>query len=290
MEEFVVKLRTVVPVLTAGVERESEMARESGIVGSLRWWYEALVRGLGGFACDPTSDDRCQLDEVAYQSDGLRAGLQDVCPACRLFGCGGWASKFHLLLTDARGKPSFSLNDKNIPFRILFMNRTSWENEERWLMSRVFALIDRYGSIGGKTTLKPPSQPDYGQVAVEKNVPAPDLDGSQIRAWLQAILQVSPNMQHRLATQPVEIPRLDLFFFNTSVWLDRRQMNELVHIDRSGFMAGERGVSKKVFSFQTTHRFWGYTIDQKMLDNVLDALNRMGIRGTQTGKEVLNVL
>ncbi len=290
MEEFVVELRTSTPVWTAGVERESEVARESGIAGSLRWWYEVLVRGLGGFACDPTSDDRCQLDEAAYQSDGLRAGLRDVCPACRLFGCGGWASKFHLLLTDERGKPSPSLNDKNVPFRVLFLNRTSWEDGERWLMNRVFTLIDRYGSIGGKTTLKPPSQPDYGQVTAEKNVPAPELTAAQIKQWLQTMLQASFNMQHRLADQSVEIPQLDLFFFNTSSWLDGRQMNELVRIDRSGFLAGERGISKKVFSFQVTHRFWGYTTDQTMLNNVLDALNRMGIRGTQTGKEVLNVL
>jgi CRISPR-associated protein Cmr1 len=290
VEELVVELRTITPVWTAGVERESDVARESGIAGSLRWWYEVLGRGLGGFACDPTSDDRCQLDEVAYQSDGLEAGLRDVCPACRLFGCGGWASKFHLLLTDARGKPAPSLNDKNVPCRILFLNRTFWEEEERWLLNRVFALIDRYGSIGGKTTLKPPSQPDYGQVAVEKNVPAPDLTTAQIKTWLQTMLQASSDMQRRLAAQSVEIPRLDLFFFNTGVWLDTRQMNDLVRIDRSGFLAGERGVSKKVFSFQTTHRFWGYTAGQTMLDGVLEALNRMGIRGTQTGKEVLNVL
>ncbi len=290
MEEFVVRLRTLTPVWTGGVDRDNEVAREHGIVGSLRWWYEALVRGLGGFACDPTSADRCMLDEEAYRSEGLEAGLRHVCPACRLFGCGGWASKFHLLLTDAEGNPSLSLNDRDIAFQIHFLNRFPWEDEERWLMNRVFTLIDRYGAIGGRTTLKPPVRPDYGQVRVEENLPAPDLTVAQVRHWLQGMLQASPDMQRRRAAQSPEIPRLDLFFFKTGAWLDIGQMNELVRVDRSGFLAGRRGVSKKVFSFQTTKRFWGYAADEGMLNRVLEALARMGFREIKTGKEVLNAL
>ncbi len=67
-------------------------------------------------------------------------------------------------------------------------------------------------------------------------------------------------------------------------------MNELVRVDRSGFLAGRRGVSKKVFSFQTTKRFWGYAADEGMLNRVLEALARMGFREIKTGKEVLNAL
>ncbi|WP_394296503.1 hypothetical protein [Methanobacterium formicicum] len=25
-------------------------------MGSLRWWYESIVRGLSGYACDPASN------------------------------------------------------------------------------------------------------------------------------------------------------------------------------------------------------------------------------------------
>jgi len=46
------------------------------------------VRGLGGHACDPTSEERCP------DKDGRR------CAACELFGCTGWARKFRLKVSD----------------------------------------------------------------------------------------------------------------------------------------------------------------------------------------------
>lgn len=82
MKEFKVTFKTLTPIWTGNAERESTQLRETGIIGSLRWWYESLVRGLGGYACDPTSDNRCP------DKDG------NHCDACELFGCTGWARKF----------------------------------------------------------------------------------------------------------------------------------------------------------------------------------------------------
>lgn len=84
MEEFTVKIKPLTPIWTGNENRKCETLRETGIIGSLRWWYEALVRGLGGSACDPTSDNRCP------DKDGNR------CNVCELFGCTGWARKFRL--------------------------------------------------------------------------------------------------------------------------------------------------------------------------------------------------
>lgn len=79
-----IKLRTLTPLWTGGIDQTSDRLHETGLLGSLRWWYEALVRGLGGYACDPTGDDRCP------DKDGKR------CAVCELFGCTGWARKFRL--------------------------------------------------------------------------------------------------------------------------------------------------------------------------------------------------
>jgi hypothetical protein len=49
-------------------------------------------------------------------------------------------------------------------------------------------------------------------------------------------------------------------------------------------------VSKKVFSFQTVSRFWGYARDEEMLEKVLATLQRLGVADTRTGKEVLDEL
>lgn len=62
MREYTVKIKPLTPLWTGDAERKSGTLRETGIIGSLRWWYEALIRGLGGTACDPTvkeSNTKC---------------------------------------------------------------------------------------------------------------------------------------------------------------------------------------------------------------------------------------
>jgi CRISPR-associated protein Cmr1 len=51
MKEYTVKIKPLTPLWTGDAERKPGTLRETGIIGSLRWWYEALIRGLGGTAC-----------------------------------------------------------------------------------------------------------------------------------------------------------------------------------------------------------------------------------------------
>ncbi len=97
-----VRVRTLTPIWTGDVDRKCSKIKETGIIGSLRWWYEALVRGLGGYACDPTSERRCELDQKRFQK-AIREGKsiqealnEQICPACQLFGCTGWSKRFRL--------------------------------------------------------------------------------------------------------------------------------------------------------------------------------------------------
>ncbi len=288
MKELVAQLKTVSPVWTAGIERSNNVPREIGLAGSLRWWYEVLVRGLGGYACDPTDEDRCSFDDDGYKADGIEGGLRTVCPACQMFGCGGWASKFRLLATDAKGQANFSLDSKEVLFQLHFLPTKDWLSAEQWLLGQVLLLIDHYGALGARTTLKPPKFPDYGQVRLTKNIPFPNLERREIEAWLRGL--ITADLKRKQANQSAEIPRLEFFFFNTAKWLDTKQMNQVVQTDRTGFMAGKRGISKKIFSSQPANRFWGYTTDQRMLNNVLKTLEQMGIGDVKTGKEVLNAL
>ena len=291
MDELIVQMKTISPVWTAGLDRESKIPREIGLTGSLRWWYEVLVRGLGGFACDPTADDRCAFDDASYKTGGVNAGLGTVCAACRLFGCGGWASKFRLLILDAEGRTQVSLDKQNVDFQLCFLPNKPFLPTDLWLLHKTFTLIDQYGSMGGKTTLKPPKQPDYGQVRVTKNVPLPEnVTRNEVATWLRELTNNSDSFKQRARSQSAEIPRLDLFFFKSGQWLDTQQMNELVKCDRSGFMAGQRGISKKLFSFQSTKRIWGYAKDKVMLDTVLKTMERMNIDGIKTGQEVIHGL
>jgi CRISPR-associated protein Cmr1 len=84
-------IRTLTGLWTGGVEAgKVDRLHETGILGSLRWWMEALARGLGGNVCDPTTHS-CQYAE--REKNGL-------CDICRVFGATGWRRRFRLDIRD----------------------------------------------------------------------------------------------------------------------------------------------------------------------------------------------
>ena len=85
-----IRLNALTPIWTGGVGGTPDRLYESGIIGSLRWWYEAVVRGVGGYACAHS----CELSARQKTGEERRANL---CPACYLFGCGGWKRRFRLV-------------------------------------------------------------------------------------------------------------------------------------------------------------------------------------------------
>lgn len=94
-----IRLKTLTPLWTGGVDQTCDRLHETGLIGSLRWWYEALVRGLGGYACDPTTHT-CKY--------GPDTGPKSVCTSCYLFGTTGWARKFRLKVSGhQRRSPEF---------------------------------------------------------------------------------------------------------------------------------------------------------------------------------------
>lgn len=105
-----IKLKTLTPIWTGGVDQRCDRIHETGLIGSLRWWYEAVVRGLGNYACDPTQPS-CSFDEEKYHRSQVESEHQrlldaGVCGACQLFGCTGWARSFQAEVYG--GNPIFS--------------------------------------------------------------------------------------------------------------------------------------------------------------------------------------
>ena len=109
MTPMEIELRTLTPLWTGGVDQVCDRVHETGLIGSLRWWYEALVRGLGSYACDPTAEPKCSFGEEKYRKSRAtderqrlrEAGLCDVCQA---FGATGWARKFRLQVVGGKGE------------------------------------------------------------------------------------------------------------------------------------------------------------------------------------------
>src|SRR5579883_1076398 len=88
-EPLSITLETVTPIWTGGAEGKADRLHTTGIMGSLRWWYEALVRGVGGNGCDPTQHACMYKDELPDQG---------LCDVCRVFGATGWSRRFRLMV------------------------------------------------------------------------------------------------------------------------------------------------------------------------------------------------
>ncbi|PIU27636.1 type III-B CRISPR module RAMP protein Cmr1, partial [Candidatus Aquicultor secundus] len=135
---------------------------ETGIIGSMRWWYEAIVRGLGGYACDPSSGS-CKYDS--------KEGLANICLACQIFGCTGYSRRFRLVAGDTSNlgqlievklnKPERSdhrgwrvpvnLVD-SITLSVLPMHEDGLQDFEITALYYTIRLIEQYGALGAKTS------------------------------------------------------------------------------------------------------------------------------------------
>lgn len=166
-------IETLTPLWTGDIDRKCSKIKETSIIGSLRWWYEALVRGLGGGACDPTSDDKCELNhkkfKKALESKSMQEALDDlICPACQLFGCTGWSRKFRLEVDFDKIMPELSIKtrkkrrDRYLPRKIGgFVSKNTNDmielkffplreiTKDEWaLLNRTFEIIEKYGALG----------------------------------------------------------------------------------------------------------------------------------------------
>jgi len=106
-----ITIQTLTPLWTGGVDQTCDRLHETGLIGSLRWWYEALVRGLGGEACDPT-EHACNFDAEQYkksadQPERERLRAAGLCDACQLFGATGWRRRFRLQIS-AQATPTWA--------------------------------------------------------------------------------------------------------------------------------------------------------------------------------------
>ncbi|WP_169238898.1 type III-B CRISPR module RAMP protein Cmr1 [Candidatus Roseilinea sp. NK_OTU-006] len=284
-----ITLKTLTPLWTGGVDQTSDRLHETGLIGSLRWWYEALVRGLGGYACDPTSEDRCP------DKDGKH------CVACELFGCTGWGRKFRLRALNEQGQPIEDALAENITFHLEFLELRPITEEEKWLLTKSVEIAARYGALGGKTTLKPQKGKigeDYGIVQI---ITLPNIARPDIPRFLSQFRQVTPK----------DAADLRWFFFIKGSFLWRKQMNDLMGLSENGqeitgnkhyqqFLRGRRGdathdaISKKLFSFRADGGcIWGYARDAKMRDEISHQIKQTlgtGKYTVKTGEEVLREL
>lgn len=105
-----VKIKTLTPLWTGGVETgKVDRIHETGILGSLRWWMEVLVRGLGGNACDST-EQKCLYDP--------KKPNKGICDVCQIFGATGWKRRFRLEVVQDKTEPDKTVTSKITAHRL----------------------------------------------------------------------------------------------------------------------------------------------------------------------------
>ncbi len=181
-QSLVVKIRTLTPLWTGGVDGTMDRIHETGILGSLRWWYEAIVRGLGGSACDPTKHEHELSGERLKQLQRLRNQGVDwwealdkvgICDACKVFGTTGWRRRFRLEAHPVEGEldltegmfPSGRVHPARGSYRVggwllrggyLGTLELRFTGEKKVLLCEILPtllLIEQWGALGPKTSI-----------------------------------------------------------------------------------------------------------------------------------------
>ena len=293
-----VKIRTLTPIWTGDVERESKTLRETSIIGSLRWWFEAIVRGLGGYACDGTNN-RCE-----YKDD-----INALCPVCQVFGTTGWSRRFRFEIEYdkkdidvGRGPKSGFKPEGNMAWKFHFISKLS--NEQKWLFKKTLWIIENYGAIGGRTTWKPNGKrgTDYGLIKIEDYGEIKDwdifADIDKVKTWLEG------NKRELKKENNKEWFNFRFYWIVDGVYLNRKQINEIVGRDPNTgrytekadefdrWLGGEIGVTKKIFSFKNPSKVFGYVRERDEIEKIRKKIeNLLGLSiNFKTGEEILEGL
>ncbi len=295
------KVKTLTPLWTGGVGGKCDRLHETGIIGSLRWWYEAIVRGLGGYACDPTSEkkkERCSLDYKKFQN-ALNSGKsiqealnKQICPVCQLFGCTGWSRKFRVDIENLskedikKGKGVSDGIKSGVEFTILITKLSKIDTTEKWLLKKTLTIIEKYGAIGGRTPRKPQKMAigdSYGIIQFVDYGPLRDWDKDSNKEEIKEKLS---NNKSILNNKENNQDWFDFryFWYVKDRYLNRIQINEILELEKKSskivvskrgteynnllnFLRGSKGKSsKKIFSFQDKYEnksfVFGYVRNQ----------------------------
>jgi len=100
-----IPLQTLTPLWTGGAQAGVvDRIHETGIIGSLRWWFEILVRSVGGKVLSPHEailklEDYKALN-AGQKKDPVKLKQCGLCDVSLIFGATNWKRKFRLEIED----------------------------------------------------------------------------------------------------------------------------------------------------------------------------------------------
>jgi len=190
-------ITTKTPIWTGDIDQKSNLLQSSGIMGSLRWWAEAILRSINKFACDPTGNERCPAEDK---------NKKHYCSACLIFGATGIRRVFRL--NTSGGERVFTGSTLNIK---LWGRNRGWylgngvmgeinleitpldKDFDKCLVLLPLIIASKWGGIGAKT------QHGYGVVKID---PRPEIDFDRFKEAIEKITN-----QQRLSKLKIELRR-----------------------------------------------------------------------------------
>ncbi len=153
---MLIEIKTLTPIWTGGIDAgKMDRIREIGIIGSLRWWYEALVRALGGEVCGP-SKPNCPNSN------------NKMCDVCIVFGATGLRRRFRLEIAEDETQPAWKRDEKMLNIRPPGRTR-GWylppgrvgsfklslhgDPQVLSLLASLFLFLEKWGNLGAKPQL-----------------------------------------------------------------------------------------------------------------------------------------
>jgi CRISPR-associated protein Cmr1 len=242
---FIFTFTAKTDIWTGDADGQPNSLKHTGLLGSIRWWFEVVVRGLGGYACDP-SETKCKD--------------KNHCVVCELFGCTGWARKFRFDVLDEcciHIQEQIKADDK---FKLKFTPLRPIQGEEWALLSLTLKLIARYGAIGGKTVYKPSNgihkdkvhHKDFGLVKLQKQpyFKKETIEGiTELRSYVIASQWIKNNNEKFWAS-------LENFWCVRNNFLEFSSFNTV--LKEFEWLAGKQQESKRIFSFKNPARTFGF--------------------------------
>lgn len=253
MKPKIIEVEELTKIHTGDAYRKHVKLRETGILGSLRWWYETIVRGLGGTACDPTDKNKHCPDKEGNH-----------CDACELFGCTGWSRKFRLEVEEHD-------NTKRLKFYPL---RRNIQDIEWGLLNKTFSIIKQHGALGGKI-----AEGNCGLIKINSS----DLEGYSIN-------KSDLDMYLNKKGSSTDNPNLSRFFFVNNPYKKITEIKQLK--DKCKFLKGQGPKVAKRYFYKTKngklYRYFAYAKDSDEFEKIKAFLDSNKIDYIE-GRTVLNL-
>ena len=296
-EKLSITLNTESPIWTGGDNTGVvDRLHETGVIGSLRWWFEILVRGVGGIVSNPTggSPAKLRFDEYEHLSDEMKNDPEalkssGLCDVSLIFGATNWKRRFRLEIQTLDSVSNF---EKKGCSGSLILNFTPLTDNKMIfnpaVIEGLIQFIADWGALGAKGKM------GFGLFKLENRI-----DTRALYDYLQNINESIYTIKPTKQVGTEDYPSLENMFFarigpkNGKKFCCQKPQDELLNLqhylaDNCNYIMGTKNKASQIRMcgpYENEHliRLWGWVPDNQYGEmsrseariKIFDCLRRM---------------